>query len=110
VQIKLEHLSDITWLTRVTRLSPKGEVVAPENLTTRFGGSMATRPGQSGQEQLASTAYRAIAELHFDDPATAADAALMKPGMRGHARFMVEDRTLVDWASLYFFETFRFRL
>jgi putative peptide zinc metalloprotease protein len=110
VQIKLEQLADITWLTRVTRLSPKGEVVAPENLTTRFGGSMATRPGQSGQEQLASTAYRAIAELHFDDSSTAADAALMKPGMRGHARFMVEDRTLVDWASLYFFETFRFRL
>jgi hypothetical protein len=110
VQIKLEHLPQITWLTRVTLLSPKGEVIAPESLTTRFGGSMATRPGQSGQEQLASTAYRAIAELHFADAATVADAALMKPGMRGHARFMVQDRTLVDWASLYFFETFRFRL
>jgi hypothetical protein len=110
VQIKLDHLADTTWMTKITQVSLKGEVVAPEALTTRFGGSLATKPGQGGQEQLASTYYRAIAELHFDYPASKPDAVLMRPGMRGHARFMVSDRTLFEWGKLYFYETFRFRL
>lgn len=110
IEIKLDHLPDTTWLTKVTQVSLKGEVVAPESLTTRFGGSLATKPGQGGQEQLASTYYRAIAELHFDHPLSQPDAVLMRPGMRGHARFMVSDRTLFEWGKLYFYETFRFRL
>jgi len=110
VQIKLDHLPHITWVTKVTSLSAKGEIVAPESLTTQFGGSLATRPGQSGQQQLASTVFRATAGLNFDHTESRADAVLMKPGMRGHARFMVSDRTAYDWAKLYFYETFRFRL
>lgn len=110
VQIKLDHLADTTWMTKITQVSLKGEVVAPEALTTRFGGSLATKPGQGGKEQLASTYYRAIAELHFDYPTSKPDAVLMRPGMRGHARFMVSDRTLFEWGKLYFYETFRFRL
>jgi hypothetical protein len=110
VQIKLDHLPHITWVTKVTSLSAKGEIVAPESLTTQFGGSLATRPGQSGQQQLASTVFRATAGLNFDHTESRGDAVLMKPGMRGHARFMVSDRTAYDWAKLYFYETFRFRL
>ena len=110
VEIKLDHLADITWETIVSQVSLKGEVMAPEALTTRFGGALATKPSQQGQEQLASTSYRAIAELHFDHPISQPDAVLMRPGMRGTARFMVSNRTLLDWGKRYFFETFRFRL
>jgi putative peptide zinc metalloprotease protein len=110
VEIKLDHLADVTWLTKVTKVSLKGEVMAPEALTTRFSGPLATKPSTKGQEQLASTAYRAIAELHFDSPETMPDADLMKPGMRGNARFIISSRTAAYWAWRYICETFRFRV
>jgi len=110
VEIKLDHLADITWTTRVTQVSVKGEVMAPEALTTRFNGPLATKADQQGQEQLASTAYRAIAELHFDAAVSQPDAVLMRPGMRGNARFLISNRTAAYWAWRYFCETFRFRV
>ena len=110
VEIKLDHLADITWMTRVTQVSVKGEVMAPEALTTRFNGPLATKADQQGQEQLASTAYRAIAELHFEAAVSKPDAVLMRPGMRGNARFLIHNRTAAHWAWRYFWETFRFRV
>jgi hypothetical protein len=110
VELKLDHLADITWVTKVTQVSLKGEVMAPEALTTRFQGPLATKPGDQGQEQLASTAYRAIAELHFDVPESQPDAVLMKPGMRGNARFIISHRTAAYWLWRYICETFRFRV
>lgn len=110
VEVKLDHLADITWVTKVTQVSLKGEVMAPEALTTRFSGPLATKPGEQGQEQLASTAYRAIAELHFDAPESQPDAVLMRPGMRGNARFMISNRTAAYWAWRYICETFRFHV
>lgn len=110
VELKFDHLADITWLTRVSRVSLKGEVMAPEALTTRFNGPLATKPSTKGQEQLASTAYRAIAELHFDSADTNPDSVLMKPGMRGNARFIISNRTAAYWLWRYICETFRFRV
>jgi putative peptide zinc metalloprotease protein len=110
IEIKLDHLADITWETKVSMVSLKGEVTAPEALTTRFSGPLATKPGEKGQEQLASTAYRAIAQLYFDSPERQPDAFLMKAGMRGNARFMVSDRTAAYWLWRYICETFRFRV
>ena len=110
VEIKLDHLPDITWITRVTQVSLKGEVMAPEALTTRFQGPLATKPSQQGQEQLASTAYRAIAEMHFEAPESQPDGVLMRPGMRGNARFIISNRTAAYWAWRYICETFRFRV
>ncbi len=110
VEIKLDHLADITWLTKVSQVSLKGEVTAPEALTTRFNGPLPTKPGQQGQEQLASTAYRAIAEFHFDSETTQPESLLMKPGMRGKARFIIANRTAAYWLWRYVCETFRFRV
>jgi putative peptide zinc metalloprotease protein len=109
-EIKLDHLPDITWLTMVSQISTKGENLAPEALTTRFQGPLATKPGDQGSEQLASTAYRAIAELHFDAEVSKADAVLMKPGMRGNARFILSNRTAAYWLYRYLCETFRFKV
>ncbi len=110
IELKLDHLPDTTWLTKVTQVSTKGENVAPEALTTRFQGPLATKPGDQGSEQLASVAYRAIAELHFDAEVSKPDAVLMKPGMRGNARFIISDRTAAQWLYRYFWETFRFKV
>lgn len=110
LEIKLDHLASITFLTRVQLISPKGEVMAPESLTTRFNGPLATKANQQGQEQLASTAYRAIAELHFATPDTLPEASLLKPGMRGNGRFIIANRTAAYWMWRYVCETFRFRI
>lgn len=110
IELKLDHLPGITYVTRVKEVSPKGELLAPEALTTRFQGPLATTPDQQGKEKLASTAYRAIAELHFHHQESQEDGVLMKPGMRGNARFLVANRTAVQWGYRYFVETFRFRI
>ena len=91
-------------------MSRRGEKIAPEALTTKYGGTLATRPDEKGQEALASTAYRAIVQMHFFRENTQADVALIKPGMRGQARFLIDDRTVFQWGKRYFWETFRFRL
>ncbi len=110
LEIKLDHLANITFLTRVDLISPKGEVMAPESLTTRFHGPLATKANQQGQEQLASTAYRAIADLHFADGSDQPEAHLLKPGMRGNGRFIISNRTAAYWMWRYVCETFRFRV
>ena len=84
------------------------ERVAPEALTTKYGGTLATRPDDKGQETLTSVAYQAIIPLNLEEESS--DAFIVKPGMRGRARFLVKDRTAFQWAKLYFYETFRFRL
>jgi putative peptide zinc metalloprotease protein len=110
VELKLDHLPSITYVTQVTDVSPRGELVAPEALTTRFDGPLATTSDPQGKEKLASTAYRAIGELYFNHPESQFDGPLMKPGMRGNARFLVDSRTAWQWACRYFLETFRFRV
>lgn len=110
IEVKMDHLPDVTYVTRVREVSPKGELLAPEALTTRFNGPLATTSDPQGKEKLASTAYRAIVELHFHHPASEGDGSLMKPGMRGNARFLVGNRTAVQWATRYFLETFRFKV
>ncbi|MDA1232482.1 MAG: HlyD family efflux transporter periplasmic adaptor subunit, partial [Planctomycetota bacterium] len=110
LEIKLDHLADITFLTRVQLVSPKGEVIAPESLTTRFQGPLATKANQQGQEQLASTAYRAIAELYFAEGSSLPEQHLLKPGMRGNGRFIISNRTAAYWLWRYLNETFRFRV
>lgn len=110
VEMKLDHLVDTTFIAPVERVSQRGDVVAPEALTTRFNGPLATKPDQEGQETLASTAYRASVPLEFDDPEFAADTVLMKPGMRGTARFRVANRTAWQWLWRYLNETFRFHI
>lgn len=110
VEMKLDHLPDISYVAPVTLVSGRGEKLAPEALTTKYGGMLATRPDDKGQESLTSTAYRAIVEMHFVHEESRQDAPLIKPGMRGQARILVDDRTVAQWLKRYFFETFRFRL
>lgn len=110
VELKLDHLPDISYVAPVTLVSRLGEKVAPESLTTKYGGPLATRPDDKGQETLTSTTYRATVQMHFVHEESRDDAALIEPGMRGTARILVDDRTVYEWMKLYFYETFRFRV
>lgn len=110
VELKLDHLPAISYVAPVTLFSRRGEKIAPEALTTKYGGSLATRPDDKGQEALASTAYRATVEMHFIHDESKNDVVLIEPGMRGNARFLIDDRTVWEWGVRYVYETFRFRL
>ncbi|HIE97773.1 MAG TPA: HlyD family efflux transporter periplasmic adaptor subunit [Planctomycetes bacterium] len=110
VELKLDELPHLSYVAPMTLMSRRGEKVAPESLTTKYGGTLTTRPDGKGQETLTSTAFRATVEMHFIHEDSVNDAPLIKPGMRGRARILIDDRTAWQWLVRYLFETFRFRL
>jgi len=110
VELKLDHLPGVSYIAPVTLFSRRGEKIAPEALTTKYGGTLATRPDDKGQEALTSTAYRATVEMHFIHDESKNDRVLIEPGMRGTARFLIDDRTVWQWLMRYVYETFRFRM
>ncbi|MEZ6061236.1 MAG: HlyD family secretion protein [Planctomycetaceae bacterium] len=110
VELKLDHLPDITYTAPVTVISPRGEEVAPEARQQSTAVRWPPRLASRDRKKLASKVFRATVEMHFDHPESTGDDFLIKPGMRGNARFLVSHRTAWDWGKRYFFETFRFRL
>lgn len=103
VQLKLDHLPGTTYIGHVARISPQGVFHAPETLTNKYGGSLSTVTDADGREKLTSTAYRVTVRLDND-------IALMKPGMRGTGRFLVDQRSAFGWLRRYLYKTFRFFL
>ena len=110
VELKLDHLPAISYTAPVTLVSRKDEQIAPPQLTTKFGGPLATRPDDQGQESLTRANYQAIVEIHFVHDESKADAVLFRPGMRGQMRFLVDDRTVFQWLKRFVLDTFRFQL
>ncbi|MCA9063506.1 MAG: hypothetical protein KDA96_10620 [Planctomycetaceae bacterium] len=111
IEIKMDHLPDVTYVSRISSpISAIGDLVAPEALTTQYNGPLPTEADQSGKQKLATPHYRAAVELSFHREDLASDGFLMKPGMRGTARFQVGHRTLADWGWRYLCETFRFKV
>jgi hypothetical protein len=101
--IKFEHLPAETFTAVVEEISPQGEIYAPETLTTKYGGQIATTTDQDGRERFVSTAFRAT--IVFGE-----DVDFLLNGSRGWARFVVDERTIGQWAWLSFRETFHFRM
>lgn len=110
VELKLDHLPGISYKAPVTLVSGKDEQMAPPQLTTKYGGPLATRPDDQGQESLTRANYQAIVEMHFVHEESKADAMLIRPGMRGQMRFLVDNRTVYQWLRRFVLETFRFNL
>lgn len=110
VELKLDHLPGISYEAPVTLVSRKDEQMAPPQLTTKYGGTLGTRPDDQGQESLTRATYQAIVEMHFIHDESKADSVLIKPGMRGQMRFLVDDRTIFQWGKRYLYETFRFNI
>ncbi|HEV3299263.1 MAG TPA: HlyD family efflux transporter periplasmic adaptor subunit [Planctomycetaceae bacterium] len=103
VQIQLEHVADRTYSGQIERISDREAEIAPEVLSSKAGGDLATTADSHGHERLTNSAYQATVRLDED-------ADLLRTGMRGRARFTVERRSAVGWLWRYFRRTFHFRL
>jgi len=103
VQIQLEHIADRTYTGKIDHISDRESEIAPEVLSSKAGGELATTADQKGHERLTNSAYQGTVRL--DD-----DADLLRSGMRGRARLTVERRSAVGWIWRYFRRTFHFRM
>jgi putative peptide zinc metalloprotease protein len=103
VEIKFSHLADRTYHGKITAISDRHLEFAPPPLSNKYGGDLPTVTDDQGRERLTNPAYQATILLHED-------TQLLKPGIRGKARCVVERRTAGQWMWRYFRETFHFRL
>lgn len=103
VELKLEHLPDRTYAADVREISHRHVEFAPDALSNKLGGSLSTVTDEQGRERLTSPAYQATVTLPEDEQ-------LMVPGLRGKARFLVDERTAGEWLWRYFRQTFHFRM
>jgi putative peptide zinc metalloprotease protein len=106
VAIKFEHLPDRTFEGRISAIAPRHVEDVPEQLVQQHGGDLPTVAGPDGERRLESVAYRAIVTIDGD----AVEHALLRTGLRGHARITVANRTLGQWCWRYACETFHFRM
>ena len=103
VELKLEHLPDKTYTSKIERVAHGHLDHVPPTLSNKMGGELPTVTDKDGREKLTSTAYQAIVPLDED-------VVLFRANMRGKARFQVSELTTGQWLWRYFRKTFHFRL
>jgi len=101
IEIKFEHLADRTYRADVVDIAREHSEAAPATLSARMGGDLNSVTDARGNDRLTSVAYQARVVLE-DEP------GLLKPGMRGSARFFVQRRSLAGWLWRQYQRTFRF--
>jgi len=103
IELRFDHLPSRSYEGTVEHVSKNPMDYVPELLSNKLGGELATVTDGQGRERLQSPVYQATVTL-------SEDTSLLRTGMRGKARFLVEERTLGEWLSRYFWRTVRFRL
>lgn len=104
VHLKLDHMPDVKLTGTVTEISDRHREYAPRALSNKYGGNLPTATDSQGREKLSGTiVYQAIVEVNQDPK-------MLKNGMRGHARFIVAERSGVQWLWRALRRTFHFRL
>jgi putative peptide zinc metalloprotease protein len=104
VKIKLDHFPEKMYRAKVVEISEREVLFAPQALSNKYGGELPTQTDAEGRERLqAGSAYQAT--LLLDE-----EAALLRSGMRGRAKFLISNRTSGDWLWLWIRHTFHFRL
>lgn len=103
VEVKFDHLAWRTYEGTISEVSDGFLEYVPELLSNKLGGELPTVTDKQGREKLLSSVYQATVEV-------SEDTDLLRSGMRGKARFEVEDRALWEWAWRYIRQTFYFRL
>jgi len=101
LEVKFEHLADRTYRAAVAEIAREQSDIAPAMLSNKRGGALVSVTDPEGRERLASVAYQARVLL-------SEDSALLKPGMRGTARFLVDRRSAAQWVWRALCRTFRF--
>jgi len=103
VRVKIDHLANHTYRGKITELSLIDSQFAPQPLSNKSGGDMATITDDKGRERLDSAAYQATVSLDQD-------LDLLRTGVRGRARYTIMTRSLGQWIYRYLRQTFHFRL
>ncbi len=103
IQIKFEHLADRTYRANVVDIAREHSDVAPATLSSKGGGRLTSVTDSEGHERLTSVAYQA--RVLLDE-----DTTLLKSGMRGASRFLVERRSTAHWLWRLFRRTMHFRI
>ena len=103
VELKFDHLPARTYEGFIEKISRRDLEFVPELLSNKLGGEIATATDRQGRERPLSPAYQATVLLRKDP-------ALLKTGLRGRSRFLVDTRTPYQWIYRWYRRTFRFRL
>jgi putative peptide zinc metalloprotease protein len=103
VEIRLDHLPDRVFPSRITQISPRSLEFAPEPLSNKYGGPLPTTTDSEGRQKLTSVAYQATALLDED-------TGLLKTGAIGQARVLVDERSAASWTWKWLRQTFYCRL
>ena len=103
IQLKFDHLPARTYEGHIQEVSKNPLEYVPEQLSNKLGGELPTVTDSQGRERLLSSVYQATVQLDEDTD-------LLRSGMRGLARFRVEERTAGQWLWRYINQTFHFRL
>ena len=103
IEIKFEHLANRTYRAGIVDIAREHSDVSPPTLSVKQGGGLASVTDSDGRERLTSVAYQARVVLDQE-------TQLLKPGMRGTARFLVERRSAAQWLWRAFRRTMHFRI
>jgi putative peptide zinc metalloprotease protein len=103
IELKFDHLPSMTYEGTVEHVSKNTIDYVPELLSNKLGGELPTVTDGQGRERLASPVYQATVRV-------TKDLELLRTGMRGKARFLVEERTAGQWLWRYLRQTFHFRM
>ena len=103
VGLKFDHLPDRVFRGTISQIATAQSDFAPESLSVKHGGSLATVTDGEGKEQLEDAAYQATVHL-------SAAPDLLKPNLRGNARFIAAKRSVFGWTWRYIRRTFHFRM
>jgi len=103
VLLRCYHLPDKTFDGEVASIADRQSDYAPKQLSNKSGGDLATVTDQQGRERLTDLAYQATVRI-------TEDSDLMRSGLTGRARFIVDKRSVGGWIWRYLRQTFTFRL
>ena len=103
IGIKFDHIPERKYVGTITEFSQRQQDTAPEALSNKAGGAMATVTDAAGQERLISVAYQAKVPLEIDEES-------LMPGLRGRARCLIRERPLGSVIWRYLRRQFHFRL
>ena len=103
VDLKFDHLVDRTYEGFIETISRRDLEFVPDLLSNKLGGEVSTATDRQGRERPLSPAYQATVLLREDGP-------LLKTGLRGRLRFLVDTRTAYQWIYRWYRRTFKFRI
>ena len=103
IGMKFDHLPHDVFRGTISQIATAHSDFAPENLSVKHGGLLSTVTDREGKEQLEDAVYQAT--VHFEG-----SPDLLKPNLRGNARFIAARRSAVSWAWRSIRRTFHFRM